>query len=78
MLPPEPAPLPIPPELALEEADPPPSRRRLIPAVAAAEPRGATTPGLEVEEDDDWDCDVPRAIVTKGANQEEIVRVVEI
>lgn len=32
-----------------------PIRRRRRPAVAAAEPRGATTPGLEVEEDADWD-----------------------
>lgn len=50
---PEPPPVAIPPEL---ELPPPTGRRRRIPAVAAAEPRGATTPGREVVEDDvAWD-----------------------
>uniref|UniRef100_A0A2N9G2U5 Uncharacterized protein n=1 Tax=Fagus sylvatica TaxID=28930 RepID=A0A2N9G2U5_FAGSY len=42
-----------------------------MPAVTATEPRGATTPGLEVEEEDDWDCDVPLAIIAQLPNREE-------
>ena len=41
-------------------------RRRRIPAVAAAEPRGAITPGREAEEDaeeDAWFWEEPLAIV---------------
>ena len=60
-------------ELAVK--DPPPRRRRRMPAVTAAEPRGATTPGLEVEEEDDWDCDVPLAIIAQLPNREEYVCV---
>lgn len=42
--------------------DDPVTRRRRIPAVAAAEPRGATTPGREVAEEVE-DCDEPRAML---------------
>ena len=55
MLPP---PLDPPPTSPVEaEAEVEPGRRRRRPAVAAAEPRGATTPGLAVEpeEVEDWD-----------------------
>ena len=38
------------------DEEPPTSLRRRIPAVAAAEPRGAMTPGRDVEEELE-DCD---------------------
>lgn len=51
--------LPPPPPAVEDEA---PSLRRRIPAVAAAEPRGAAVPGRVVEEDVDWE-EEPRAII---------------
>lgn len=50
------------PELPLAEEEPPSLRRRM-PAVAAAEPRGAAVPGRVLEEEEaDWDEEEPRAI----------------
>lgn len=49
----------LPPPPAMEEA---PSLRRRMPAVAAAEPRGAVVPGRVVEEEVDWE-EEPRAII---------------
>lgn len=57
MLPPEPE--PTDPEAVADE-EPPTILRRRIPAAAAAEPRGAITPGRDVEEEvEDCDCDEP-------------------
>lgn len=63
MLPPEPE--PTDPEAVADE-EPPTILRRRIPAAAAAEPRGAITPGRDVEEeveDCDCDCDEPLGMV---------------
>ncbi|GLT81837.1 hypothetical protein SLE2022_002670 [Rubroshorea leprosula] len=58
-------------EPAPDAAEPTVSLRRRIPAVAAAEPRGAMTPGLEVDEEEAWDCEEPLAIVScKTENSE--------
>ena len=50
-----PGPEPTDPEAEADE-EPPTSLRRRIPAVAAAEPRGAMTPGRDAEEEVE-DCD---------------------
>lgn len=50
MLLPDPEPPVTPPEMF----DPPPSLRRRIPAVAAADPRGPINPGRDVAEEADW------------------------
>ncbi|KAK9185976.1 hypothetical protein WN943_026335 [Citrus x changshan-huyou] len=55
-------PAPAPPTEPEPLPDDPVTRRRRIPAVAAAEPRGATTPGREVAEEVE-DCDEPRAML---------------
>lgn len=61
MLPPEPE--PTDPEAVADE-EPPTILRRRIPAAAAAEPRGAITPGRDVEEEvEDCDCDEPLGMV---------------
>jgi hypothetical protein len=65
LLDPDPTPDP-PPE---DTPPPPPSLRRRMPAVAAAEPRGAARPGRAVEEPvevDCWDWEEPLAIVVRS------------
>lgn len=56
--------------------DPPVSLRRRMPAAAAADPRGAITPGREVAEEADCGCDVPLAMAqTVGRDRGPSVRV---
>lgn len=60
----DPPPAPDPPPA--DAPPPPPSLRRRMPAVAAADPRGAARPGREAEEAvevDCWDWEEPLAIL---------------
>lgn len=53
---------------------PPPSLRRRMPAVAAADPRGADRPGRAVEEAvevDCWDWEEPLAIVVRSREKKQ-------
>lgn len=78
-----PPPPPLPPPNPAEPPEDPPVRRRRIPAVAAADPRGAIPTGggrVLAEEDVVCDCDEPLAIVEqygefeKGVWRESVCR----
>lgn len=73
MLEPAPDPPTEPPPPALVEEV---KRRRRIPAVAAAEPRGAMTPGREPEvEVEVWDWEEPLAIAEIMVEKKRVVEV---